>query len=276
MLFFVLHVCIFSTVQSEVPPLPSPGNGRENISIFTDNTDELPRNSVENPGNATRDMIDGWRPPQVFSKKMDKSRSHDDIARGQPTKWTISLDEHEREHSLSNGIVYGDYSRDLDILNYYNKLAMSQGDQSPKHRKRATTAPAPKTGRYNDRLQIRSNRKVCSTVYCMSVCTLVVFYLSNISISLQPHTASALSMSSSASTTMMIEKKISALKQFKNLTGTTPHNHHEERVQADIQSNEIRIMQENSNQGIVDDLKGSALPDNLDQVQVFCAATVIL
>ena len=75
-------------------------------------------------------------------------------------------------------------------------------------------------------------------------------------------------MSSSASTTMMIEKKIGALKQFKNLSGTTPHNHHEERVQADIQSNEIRIMQENSNQGIVDDLKGSALPDNLDQVKV--------
>ena len=152
---------ISCTVQSEVPSLPNPGNGRENISIFTDNTDELPRSSLEILGSATRDIIDGWRPPQVFSKKMDKSRSHDDIARAQPSKWTISLNEHEREHDLANGIVYGDYSRDLDILNYYNKLAMSQGDQS---RKRATTAPAPKTGRYNDRLQIRSNRKVCMYV----------------------------------------------------------------------------------------------------------------
>ena len=145
---------------------------------------------------------------------------------------------------------------------------MSQGDQSPHHRARATTAPAPKTGRYNDRLQIRSTRKVQIKLRFPRESMYLILTVVFLNLYAQPHTASALSMSSSAATTLMIEKKISALKQFKHLTATAAHNHHEEKVQADIQNNEIRIMQENSNQGIVDDLKGSALPENLDQVKM--------
>jgi len=90
---------------------------------------------------------------------------------------------------------------------------------------------------------------------------------------------SALSLSSSAASTLLIEKKIAALKQLKALSSSyylqhsSSHRHHhhhhtphEETVQTVLHDNERRIEKKNTNQGIVDDLKGAALPDQLDEV----------
>ena len=149
--------------------LPPQGNRREveaKIPTVPMQDDELGTAVSQSSGvtKLAKDMMDSWRPPQIFSKKPEPAKSRS--GHRPPSDWGMTLEEYNLEKNIANSVVFGNYSRDLDILNYYNHTALSRANtaseslnQSP-DRKRASTAPSKKTGKYNEKLQVRSNRKV--------------------------------------------------------------------------------------------------------------------
>lgn len=117
-----------------------------------------------NVSELAKNMIDDWKPPAIFSKKPHSpAKSQSSSSRN----WSLPGDNTFDDSAISNGLVYGDVSRDMEILDFYNRSAAatrraSTANEAVRGRRAATPHSAKSTSRvpFYDRMQIKSNRKV--------------------------------------------------------------------------------------------------------------------